>query len=120
MSKRGRGETCYWCTRTLESMGSRSGVAATRDHVVPQCQGGTHTVWCCWTCNVIKGNMTPYHWRGFMRDNPRWWTNGPRPFRGARRPSIGPRLNLTATRDEIMAVAKRLADESFGPLTLVP
>lgn len=73
MSKRGRGYQCTYCERRLEAVGSRSLVAATKDHVVPKSHGGQRTVWCCRQCNTLKGNMTPVEWSNFMRANPGWW-----------------------------------------------
>lgn len=73
MSKYGKGESCHWCKRLLESKGSRSKLGATKDHVLPKSQGGRATVWACRQCNAIKGDMHPDVWRDFMAANPEWW-----------------------------------------------
>lgn len=48
-------------------------VIPTRDHVLPRSRGGRVTVPACWTCNNIKGDMTPQQWEAFMQANPQWW-----------------------------------------------
>lgn len=81
MSKRGHGETCYWCKRPLEATGSRSTRAATKDHVHPKSLGGRTKVWCCVACNNLKGDMLPSAWAEFMAANPEWWKLRRRPKR---------------------------------------
>ena len=69
---------CAYCQRPL----IRNGCAripphsrgATRDHVIPQCEGGERTVRACFACNNLKGAMPPHVWGQFMAANPRWWT----------------------------------------------
>lgn len=73
MSKAGRGQTCAYCHRRLEARGARSRAAATRDHVIPQANGGTVTVWCCRQCNILKADRSPEAWAEFMTRNPEWW-----------------------------------------------
>lgn len=73
MSKRGYGEKCTYCKRVMESVLSRSRIAATRDHTVPRSKGGKETVWSCRQCNSIKGDMDPDDWAAFMDSFPRWW-----------------------------------------------
>jgi hypothetical protein len=76
MSKRGKGERCAYCKRTLESVTASSRVAATRDHVVPKSRGailGERTVWACRLCNMLKANMMPDEWAWFMHEFPFWW-----------------------------------------------
>jgi HNH endonuclease len=73
VSKRGRGEKCTYCKRTLEAMSSLSRVAATKDHIIPKSKGGRQTVWACRQCNAIKGDMEPDVWAAFMADWPEWW-----------------------------------------------
>lgn len=74
MSRKGKGHRCAYCDRILEATTSLSRVAATKDHAVPQCLGGTETVWCCRQCNSIKGKLSPAEWAAFMAACPRWWT----------------------------------------------
>lgn len=85
MSKRGRGKTCTYCERRLESVDSARGhntswLAATKDHVLPKSKGGDlwphilRLVWACRLCNNLKGNLLPDEWSKFMRAYPRWWT----------------------------------------------
>lgn len=69
----GPGLRCYWCKRQLQSTESPSRTAATRDHVIPKSQGGRHSVWSCWACNNLKGQMQPLEWQAFMKANPEWW-----------------------------------------------
>jgi len=54
-----RGTVCTYCKRRLQQKGSHSALAATRDHVVPKSQGGYRTVWACFACNGLKGNLSP-------------------------------------------------------------
>lgn len=72
-STNGRGEQCWYCKRGLEASGSRSALAATRDHVVPKRAGGRYRVWCCRACNSLKGDMFPDQWRAWREQNPEWW-----------------------------------------------
>lgn len=78
MSRRGKGETCAYCKRRLETAKARCRLAATKDHVLPQSRGGTgylaRTVWCCRQCNTLKASMMPEEWSKFMAQNPFWWT----------------------------------------------
>jgi 5-methylcytosine-specific restriction endonuclease McrA len=65
--------------------GSMSSAAATRDHVVPKCHGGTQIMIICFTCNNLKGDMDLDAWNWYMRSNPYWWKTHPRKpgrFRG--------------------------------------
>lgn len=77
MSRKPRHEHCTYCRRKLEGMGTRSGLAATLDHVLPKSKGGRgvwlRKVWCCRQCNSIKADMMPDKWSAFMADNPEWW-----------------------------------------------
>jgi 5-methylcytosine-specific restriction endonuclease McrA len=73
MSGDGKGATCHYCVRRLESSTSKGPVAATRDHFHPKSLGGEFRVWCCRRCNEIKRDMTVPEWRRFMRKNPEWW-----------------------------------------------
>ncbi len=75
MNKRGHGEKCTYCKRTLESVTSFSRVAATKDHVVPKSKGGRTTVWACRQCNALKKDMDPDDWQAFMESYPEWWKN---------------------------------------------
>ena len=57
------GGRCYICKRktVLKNKGKkRNRNLSTIDHVIPVCNGGTHT-WtnvrnCCWQCNIAKGS----------------------------------------------------------------
>jgi hypothetical protein len=64
---------CTYCLRDLTSPHSRCGTAATRDHVMPKCVGGTRKVPCCQACNSLKGDIHPGVWRWFTEKNPGWW-----------------------------------------------
>jgi 5-methylcytosine-specific restriction endonuclease McrA len=64
---------CAYCSRQLTHPKDRASTAATRDHIVPQCQGGRKTVPCCRLCNHLKGDMSLKRWREVMRDYPGWW-----------------------------------------------
>lgn len=78
LSGNGKNATCFWCKRQLESVLANSTVRATRDHVVPASQGGRSRVWACFSCNNLKGDMSPDAWRAFMAANPGWWKTYPR------------------------------------------
>lgn len=69
----GSGARCHWCRRVMLDPSVYSVLCATKDHVIPKSRGGTVKVWCCWTCNQIKGDKHPGEWARFMLDNPRWW-----------------------------------------------
>jgi 5-methylcytosine-specific restriction endonuclease McrA len=82
MTSDGKGATCAYCRRTLQSSTAYSALAATRDHVIPKVRGGTYKVWCCFACNNLKEDKSPAQWTKFMADNPEWWKqftthNGP-------------------------------------------
>lgn len=62
---------CHWCHRRFHR--GDPGLKATKDHVVPQCMGGTETVRACLACNALKGDMTPSQWADFMATTPEWW-----------------------------------------------
>lgn len=66
-----RGRACPYCQRPMRS--NAPGQEPTRDHTVPQSKGGLHTIWACWTCNNVKGDMLPDEWTAFMLANPEWW-----------------------------------------------
>lgn len=84
--RRRRGLFCHWCNRPLVESEAASETAATRDHLLPQCQGGTFKVWACFSCNNLKGNMMPQYlkciiaqeWAVFRAMNPEWWKTHPR------------------------------------------
>ncbi len=69
----GRGVRCAYCDRVLEATHSHSSVAATRDHWIPACKGGTVRLWACRLCNALKGCMTPAEWLAFRVAHPEWW-----------------------------------------------
>lgn len=69
----GKGQRCAYCKRPMESSTTKSLLAATHDHLIPQCLDGTITVACCHQCNCLKANLTPAQWATFMLNNPEWW-----------------------------------------------
>jgi hypothetical protein len=71
--RRGKGQVCFYCKRTLEATRSHSCLAATKDHYVPARAGGRQKVWCCRFCNTLKGGVSPQVWLEFMIATPRWW-----------------------------------------------
>ncbi len=117
MSKdRGHGTTCHWCARRLVGAPSRSALMATRDHVYPKSKGGWETVWACFTCNTLKGNMLPAAWATFMAENPTWWVNGPKPFKKMRRAyawpgSDRPPVRYHADAEAVRALARQIIAE---------
>lgn len=76
--KRRRALWCRWCDRLMEDPGARSELAATRDHVHPKSRGGRWKVWACFSCNNLKGDMTPEEWAAFRQAHPQWWIIHPR------------------------------------------
>lgn len=68
---------CYWCKRQLEPSWSQGQCAFTKDHIVPQSEGGKKWLPCCRACNTMKADMSPERWREFMADFPRWWQHYP-------------------------------------------
>ena len=112
----GHGASCAYCNRTLIGAPSRSALMATRDHVVPKCRGGWQTVWSCFTCNTMKGNMEPGEWAEFMRTNPEWWKTGPKPFSRSRpfgyRPTVARvPINYQASPETVRALARRIVNQ---------
>ena len=68
-------EPCFWCGIDLSQPRQdkqRSPNKRTRDHVLPKCDGGTVTVWCCNACNSIKGNIEPQEWVEFISTAGPW------------------------------------------------
>ena len=60
---------CYWCDCTLDWDAKKRGLGQehttyfpTRDHIVPRSEGGKQTVWACYACNQLKGDMPPVEW----------------------------------------------------------
>ena len=70
---KGKRKRCTYCKRELTRASSPSGLAFTKDHVMPRALGGVKTVPCCRTCNQMKGDMHPNEWRAFTEANPGWW-----------------------------------------------
>ncbi len=64
---------CTYCHRQLTRCTDRGRTAATKDHVMPKCVGGTRKVPCCRQCNELKGDMHPSVWRWFQTSYPAWW-----------------------------------------------
>lgn len=56
-----------------------------RDHVIPESQGGKATIIVCLQCNGIKADMMPDVWAAFMEANPGWWLLSPAELRARRR-----------------------------------
>jgi HNH endonuclease len=111
---RGHGESCHWCGRDLLSSQSKSGVAATRDHVFPKCKGGRQTVWSCWTCNCLKGEMLPREWVEFRAANPEWWKLGPKPGKLLQRRYNRPvrvGVHFSASAEAVRALARQIIAE---------
>lgn len=110
----GHGATCAYCKRMLVGAPSRSALMATRDHEEPKCRGGLRTVWACFTCNTMKGNMTLAEWLAFTRETPEWWKTGPKPFsRGRSRPPVytpRPDLDFFAPPEAVRALARRIVE----------
>lgn len=71
--RKGSGKTCHYCGRIMAPNGQTGALAQTEDHVWPKSLGGVRTVPCCFTCNNMKGQMTPEQWLAFRQENPRWW-----------------------------------------------
>ena len=71
------GGLCYWCGRQMtpprRGRTPSQNMDATRDHIEPECKGGTRTVWACFCCNQQKADMTLDEWRAFMAMFPEWW-----------------------------------------------
>jgi hypothetical protein len=84
LNSAGKNAWCYWCKRQLLATTAISVLAATRDHVIPECRGGTKIVWACFGCNNMKGNMMPHEWLRYMEMNPEWWRWARRPGRAVR------------------------------------
>lgn len=73
-----RARNCHYCKRELtRPTRPMKSTSATLDHVEPRSCGGEMTVPCCFTCNQMKGNMLPYYWMRFIKDNPEWWRMWP-------------------------------------------
>ncbi len=56
-------EPCHYCGRHTFERGrfpkdARSDQLRTRDHTVPKCKGGRHTVTCCERCNMAKADSS--------------------------------------------------------------
>lgn len=70
----GSGLPCHYCERLMVAY---SPTHPTRDHVIPASRGGRLTVWCCYQCNQIKGDMLPVEWAEYMLAYPSWWETRP-------------------------------------------
>lgn len=65
---------CEYCSRVMDPPGTKSLLEATKDHPEPKSKtGGGITIWACYSCNHIKGNMTFQSWLQYMEAHPRWW-----------------------------------------------
>lgn len=73
MSNRGNGERCTYCLRVMESKWSKGSLAKTKDHVEPECRGGSIVVWACRFCNGLKADLSPVQWARVMQLHPEWW-----------------------------------------------
>ena len=106
----GHNANCAYCDRRLVGAPSRSALMATRDHIEPKSRGGRRTVWACFTCNNMKGCMSPVEWRAFMTANPEWWKDGPKPHRRVGSPKVRPtvRIDYLAAPDVVRALARRI------------
>ena len=58
------------------------GLRMTKDHTIPQCEGGMKTVNSCRACNEVKGDMPENDWISFIGTVPNAWrlfeVGGPR------------------------------------------
>jgi hypothetical protein len=94
MSSDGRGACCIWCRRQLKATTDQTGLAATRDHVMPKSKwsaGEQPRAWACRTCNNMKADMLPAEWRQFRAANPEWWKGREQPLqRAATQPGGAP------------------------------
>lgn len=52
---------CPYCHRQME-MDPKSRCRRTKDHVIPQANGGKVVVWACWECNHDKGSKLLPEW----------------------------------------------------------
>jgi 5-methylcytosine-specific restriction endonuclease McrA len=66
-----RGTACPYCKRVMDI--GHPDLMPTEDHVHPRSRGGVETVWACWKCNNVKGDMTMPEWEAFMAAHPAWW-----------------------------------------------
>lgn len=62
---------CPYCLRIMVKR--HPSLQPTRDHILPQSQGGRAIVICCLDCNRIKADLLPLAWSAFMLANPEWW-----------------------------------------------
>lgn len=65
------GKLCPYCERKMGV--GRNDPWPSEDHVHPKSRGGQFKIWCCSSCNNVKGNMLPAEWEAFMAANPQWW-----------------------------------------------
>jgi hypothetical protein len=81
---------CTYCQREMVrwASGPRTGLAKTKDHVIPLSRGGSKTVPACYACNTLKGDMFPETWQLFMLKNPSWWMLQKKELQKARRRAI--------------------------------
>jgi hypothetical protein len=68
---------CSYCDREMIRRRAANGkhveLARTKDHFIPQSQGGYRTILSCHGCNSLKGAMSFEEWQLFMDKNPSWW-----------------------------------------------
>ena len=57
---------CYYCRRLMRLTLKPVDSQATRDHVVPRCQGGGKVVAACRECNHRKGSMSEAQYRALL------------------------------------------------------
>jgi hypothetical protein len=69
-----QGKPCPYCFIAMDLYGP--GLRPTKDHVIPRSKGGRETIWCCYTCNQIKGDMMPDEWDWFRASFPDWHRKG--------------------------------------------
>ena len=66
--------SCFYCRRKM--CDDDPYLRETRDHYMPRSQVGgieNNTVYACFACNQVKGDMHPDFFKIVMRDIPEWW-----------------------------------------------
>jgi len=119
--KKAHGTPCPYCRRTLQR--GHPKLAPTRDHYLPQSQGGTGAdiVIACLQCNGIKGDMMPAQWAAFMAAFAGWWKLGPGALRKARWTINTPGIaHAQAEATAILSKPRNVPRHQAGPPLVVP
>lgn len=77
------GRPCPYCKRPMDRRDFWR--EPTRDHVIPESQGGKIKIICCRLCNTVKADYAPERWAAFMLHCPGWWLRTKAELRRARR-----------------------------------